>query len=350
MNFLDYTAELVRRRFLWLLGSVYLLAWLAPDPGTALCQAAVPLGDGFQLRITQLLLAMLLFNAGLGMQGKQLQTLGSRPGVLLIACSAKLAFFFLLLGVYGLAMALTPWLAQDPWGPIALGLVIVSSMPAANSSPAWSQSAGGSIPLSWGIVVLTTLASPALAVLIYQVTHAGVASSSLLDTLGEFLWFLACVTVPSLCGLLASLAAGPQRIESLKPLIRLVNTFCLLALIYAFGATAASRLSGAGNGLGLGVSVAGALFLCLASFSWARIAGRLATENSEERVAIHFGVGMFNNSIALTLGASIVDNDVLIYAPIVLFAMMQHLIAGLVDRHSLTRSETPPPATEPPAA
>src|SRR5262249_2458120 len=126
-------------------------AW--PGPGLWLRDLAC---GGVSLPVV--LLAVLLFNAGLGVRSSQLRQLARAPLVLLGGLAANLAVPLLFLFV--LAPVLRLWHTPDEVQSVVVGLALVGAMPVAGSSTAWSQNANGNVAVSLGLVLLSTLASP----------------------------------------------------------------------------------------------------------------------------------------------------------------------------------------------
>src|SRR5690242_18763848 len=85
----------LHHHFLWFLSGAYVLAGIAPSPGLWL--RGLHLGDlvgvGQHLRVTlpSVMLALLLFNAGLGVQTERLRNLTRRPVILLAGLLGNLA-------------------------------------------------------------------------------------------------------------------------------------------------------------------------------------------------------------------------------------------------------------------
>src|SRR5262249_47485350 len=98
-------------------------------------------------------------NAGLGVQVSRLRNLVRTSPVLLAGLAANVlvpvAFIF------GVAQALRPWHEPDEAQNLLVGLALIAAMPVAGSSTAWSQNGNGDMALSLGLVLLTTLLSPA---------------------------------------------------------------------------------------------------------------------------------------------------------------------------------------------
>ncbi len=67
---------------------------------------------------------------------------------------------------------------------------------------------------------------------------------------------------------------------------------------------------------------------------------KLFKANRGQRLSLMFGLGMTNNGTGLVLAALTLANYPQVLFPIIVYNLVQHLAAGLVDRFN---SITPPP-------
>src|ERR1700687_3018580 len=108
--------------------------------------------------LPMVMLALLLLNAGLGVQTAQLKNLVRSPPVLAAGLAGNLLVPIAFIAVVSQTMRL--WHNPDEVQNILVGLALVASMPIAGSSTAWSQNANGDLALSLGLVMFSTLLSP----------------------------------------------------------------------------------------------------------------------------------------------------------------------------------------------
>ena len=202
-------ANFLHHRLLWLLVAAYALAGFAPAVGLWLRSASLGsvdlLGSPVTASLPSLLLSVLLFNAGLGVEPGRLRDLFRSSGVLLAGLVANLIVPLLFIG--GVSMTLAVWHNPTEVQYILVGLALIASMPVAGSSTAWSQNANGDLALSLGLVVGSTVLSPLTTP---AVLHAvgWVAEGTFADCLhllaagGTSAFLVAFVMVPSLAGIL----------------------------------------------------------------------------------------------------------------------------------------------------
>lgn len=241
-----------------------------------------------------------------------------------------------------------------------VGSMLVAAMPAAGSSPAWTQKSGGDVALSLGIVVGSTLMGPwfgglwlgHLADQVGQIDEPLVQQISA-AVFGTF--FLSWVLIPSVIGIAVRYLLGRGRMATLRPYVRLLGSGILLLLIYAFAATSLSKVI-EHNQLGQLFWAFGlAALLCLINFVAGWFTGKAAQAEPSTRIAMLFGIGMHNNGIALLVADSLLRSDSPAFLPIIAYAMSQHIMAGVADtllmwRRNRLLAEGPPAESQPVAA
>lgn len=234
----------LHHHILWFMIAAYALAGFAPHAGLWL--RSVSLGavsiDGHAtlLSVPSLLLSLLLFNAGLGIEPDRLRGMLRSPGLLVAGLLANIA---VPLGfIFVVSVSLSLWHNPAEVQAILVGLALIASMPVAGSSTAWSQNAEGDLALSLGLVVGSTVLSPLTTP---AVLHAvgWVATGTYADSLnrlaggGTSSFLVTFVMVPSLLGILLRCALG-SRLRPLKPALKVASSITLLVLCYSNAAVA----------------------------------------------------------------------------------------------------------------
>jgi BASS family bile acid:Na+ symporter len=325
----------LHRRLLWFLIGVYAAAALWPAAGLRLKEVQLGevalLGETTRVTLPLLLLALVLFNAGLGVQtaspGELLRTTPLLAAGLAGNLLVPLAYIFLV------AQALRPWHEPDEAQCLLLGLALVAAMPVAGSSAAWSQNHRGAMAVSLGLVLLSTLLSPLTTPL---ALHAAgrIATGDYAQELhrlasadtGGFLAFF--VALPSMLGILGRRAIGGARVDRLRPHLKLVNALTLLALNYMNAAVTLPQVLGSPDWDFLGLTVAVAAILCVAAFASGWWLGRLLRADRAGRTALMFGLGMSNNGSGLVLAATALAEYPQAMLPVISYNLVQHLVAG----------------------
>ena len=139
--------------------ATYVLGALCPWPGVHLRELrllAGPLGQAHAPTAPMLMLAFLLFVAGLGVKLDELRKVLHRPRLLIGGLAANVIYPIAI--TVALSAALSGWHNGDEAQSILVGLAIIGAMPIAGSSTAWSENVDGNLVLSLGLVWTSTLA------------------------------------------------------------------------------------------------------------------------------------------------------------------------------------------------
>ena len=331
--------KIVHRGFLPLLIASYLLAASIPSLGQSLRHPLRVGHDDLQatVSLSRVLLAVLLFLAGLSIDLGMLWNAVRRPIPFIVSLLAKLLVptsFVLLLAVVVASLGVGPRLSE-----MLLGLALVAAMPTAGSSPAWTQKSGGDVALSLGIVVGSTLVCPwfgglwwgELGELLssFDVHHASQLDHLAISVFGTF--FLSWFLVPSFLGIAARYALGPTRRMALQPHVRFLGNVILLLLIYAFASTSLSKVVGENQFTQLATAFGLAALLCVVNFFAGWMTGKVSRSDRRTKLSMLYGIGMHNNGIALLIADNILATDSIVFLPIIAYAMCQHVVAGITD-------------------
>jgi bile acid:Na+ symporter, BASS family len=331
---LERAPEFVHRRFLGLLIAAYSLAAVCPGPGlTAKGWVVARVGE-VVFTLPMLLLAGLLFNAGLGAATGELAAVARRPGAVLAGLAANLLVPLAFVALLGLGLRF--WPNPDESRSLLIGLAVVAAMPVAGSSAAWAQNASGNVALSLGLVVGSTALSPVTTPLVFRAFGA-VADDGCADVLQAMgghetgLFLTACVAVPSAAGLLVRGAAG-GRVARLKPGLKLANSVALLGLCYANAAVALPRVVAEPDWDYLALILGAAAGLCGAAFAAGWAVARALSVGEPERRSLLFGLGMSNNGTGMVLASGAFAALPWAAVPVLTYNLIQHVFAGGVGR------------------
>jgi BASS family bile acid:Na+ symporter len=343
-----HLAHALHARLLWFLAGSYALAALLPGPGLWLKQLSIsdlgvmPGQDGFTL--PALLLALLLFNAGLGTDAAQVGQVLRGPRVLLAGLAANLAVPLLFL--LGIAPLLRLWHDPDEAQALLAGLALVAAMPVAGSSAAWSQNGRGNLALSLGLVLFSTLLSPLTTPVTLRSAGrlAGgdyAAGLHHLAAHGTAPFLAACVLAPSALGVMARLALGRDRVAALKPWLTLLNCAALLLLNYTNAAIALPQVVADPDWDFLALILAAVAVLCVLAFAAGWWVARALRAGRAQQTALMFGLGMNNNGTGLVLAASALSHLPAVLLPVLCYNLVQHLVAGAAQALRVSRDHSP---------
>jgi BASS family bile acid:Na+ symporter len=323
------------RHFLAMLCASYVAAALWPAPGLAIRTLSLGrVGPGTvrtELSLSLIMLAGLLFNAGLAVDTSKLGGFLRRPRTLAAGLSANIVFPILF--ILSASWWLRPWHNEDEVQNILVGLALVASMPIAGSSTAWSQNADGDMTLSLGLVLGSTFLSPLLTPIALHAVGF-VATGDYSEDLHELASgntesFLAIgVLAPSLLGILAGRAIGHARVAAARPQIKVVNALILLALNYSNAAVSLPQAVADPDLDFLAVTLTIVSSLCVLAFAVGWGTARLLGAGREQQVTLMFALGMNNNGTGLVLASMALADHPRVMLPIIFYNMVQHLVAG----------------------
>ncbi|MDY3563142.1 CHASE3 domain-containing protein [Gemmata sp. JC673] len=334
-------AGLADRNFLPLLLAAYVLAVVAPGPGCRLCRCE--LGAVAAVRATPpvILLAVLLWNAGVCTPVGQFRQLLRRPWVLGAGLAANVVAP--LLFVAALAGVLRLWSDPGDLAALLMGLGVVASMPIAGSATAWAKKAEGDSALSLGLVLGSTLLGPLTtpAVLFgVSLFLSGDDANALraLATGGGGAFLFLAVLLPTAAGLLTRRLV-PDLPERAGPALKVLNAVVLLALVYSGASAALDATLGKASPDFLAAMLGVAVSFCGVAFAAGWLVGRLTGATPGERTALLFGLGMSNNGSGLALAATALAGRPQVLLLVAGYNLVQHLVAGGVDA---ARKRLPP--------
>lgn len=349
-------SRFLHRHLLWLLIASYAVAALLPAFGLWMRDVSLwhmPMFHaGTSISVPMALLAVLLFNAGLGVREMPSRSWLRKGKALWLGVGANLAvpLAFILLAAQGLHF----WHNSDEVQNLLVGLALVASMPIAGSSTAWSQNADGDMGISLGLVLLTTFLSPITTpLLLHSVAWmaAGDYSSDLheIADYGTGTFLMLFVLLPSLAGMAVRGVAGRRRVEGLKPVLKTANVITLLLLNYSNAAVSLPNTVANPDPDFLALIVVLVTGLCVVAFASGWLLARSLKSDRGQEAALMFGLGMNNNGTGLVLASAALADHPLVMVPIILYNLIQHLVAATVDHFRYGEPGGPAVSTPRPA-
>jgi bile acid:Na+ symporter, BASS family len=329
----DRAAVFLRRHFIWLLIACYTLAVVWPAPGIAIRSWDWPTRHFGNVPLASLLLlTVMLFVAALLTDVNQIRDVARHPFALLSALAAVWLGPALLSIVFGRLLPTT--IGGQPTAGLLVSFALVASMPVANSSVGWTQSAGGNLGLSLALVVVSILLSPWITPNLLGLLGMSFGESErdceLLVNQFSGLFFIVWVILPTAAGFACRLLFTPRRIEPVRAWFTLASAAALLVLNYINSVLALPKASSSP------ISVIAATTLLATSLAAAGILlgwmiARLFGLRPETRTALMFGLSMKHTGLALILAGTVMSNQPLAILLIVLSTLMQHVLAGIVQ-------------------
>lgn len=336
---LSAVSKFIHHHLIWFLLASYIVAAVAPAPGLWIKNVSFGrvglLGQQVHLSLPLVLLSCLLLNAGLGVDLAQIG--GMLRGWRVLAFGAAANLLVPIAFIFGVTQVMRLWHNPDEVQNILVGLALVASMPIAGSSAAWSQNANGSLALSLGLVLATTLLSPLTTpVALHSVglMTSGDYSEDLheLASQGAGAFLAVAVFLPSVLGIALRTGFGASRVGAVKPHLKLINSVILLTLNYSNAAVSLPQAIANPDWDFLAAILAITLSLCVAAFGSGWLAARALKVDDTQRTALMFGLGMNNNGSGLVLATMALADHPRVMLPIIFYNLVQHLVAGCVDR------------------
>ena len=325
----------LHRHFLTLLFASYVVASLWPRPGLSIRRLSLgQVGIGpihTEASLPLMMLACLLFNAGLGVDTAQLSKLVSRPRAAVAGLSANILFPIVF--ILSVSWWMQHWHNHDEVQNILVGLALVASMPIAGSSTAWSQNADGDMAMSLGLVLGSTFLSPIVTPIALHAVGF-VATGDYSEDLHELASgnsgsFLAIgVLAPSILGILAGRAIGRSRVVAARPHLKLINSVILLALNYSNAAISLPQAVADPDVDFLAVTLLIVGSLCVLAFGVGWGIAHVIGAGRERRISLMFALGMNNNGTGLVLASMAMADHPRVMLPIIFYNMVQHVVAG----------------------
>jgi BASS family bile acid:Na+ symporter len=330
-------SQFIHHHLLWFLISAYAIATVLPTAG--LWIRNVTFGDvslfGTQLHVSLLLLllATLMFNAGLGVKTSHLKSLAQKTRVLIAGLTANLLVPMTYIFLVTLVMQL--WYEPDEAQHILVGLALVAAMPIAGASTAWAQNSNGNLALSLGLVLSSTVLSPVITPMALQVfgEMASEEYEVVLQDLAAYgsagflgLW----IVLPSVLGLCVRFAVPEAQLSAVMPIIKLINAIVLLLLNYSNASVSLPQAVADRDFDFLAVTLAITAGLCFTAFASGYGLSRLFKVDEADRVSLMYGLGMNNNGTGLVLASLALASYPRVMVPIIFYNLVQHLVAGTV--------------------
>lgn len=328
-------SQFIHHHLLWCLITAYAAAAVFPAPGLWIRNLRVDNVSIFHVNIhvslLLLLLALLMFNAGLGVKTAHLTSLVRRIPVLLAGLTANMIIPVVYIFLVTLVMRL--WYEPEEAQHILVGLALVAAMPIAGASTAWAQNSNGNLALSLGLVLSSTVLSPIITPLSLHIfgEMASQEYERVLEGLAAYgsgaflgLW----VVLPSMSGLALRFVLPEWRLNEIMPFIKLANSIVLLLLNYSNASVSLPQAVADRDFDFLAVTIGLTAGLCVTAFASGYGLSRLFQLDQAERISLMYGLGMNNNGTGLVIAALVLGSYPRIMVPIIFYNILQHLVAG----------------------
>jgi BASS family bile acid:Na+ symporter len=332
----DRINSFIHHYLIWLIIASYGLASIVPEPGMILrgIQLSNPFSLNHYIPLSLILLSLLLFNAGIGVKISELREIGKDIWLLCVGVIANVIVPLIFISIVSLVSRYwhNPREAQEA----LVGMALVASMPIAGASTAWSQNANGKLSLSLGLVLATTILSPILtpSVLHYVgfITE-GDYSEDLHELAAQGVqgFLQTWVILPAIVGIIVRQLLGERWFTQICGYLKLINYCVLIVLNYSNASLALPGLIKNPDLDFLVMCLTIVTLLCILGFWAGNIISQLFNTTITEKASLMFGLGMNNNGTGLVLASISLSDHPEVMIPIILYNLMQHLIASIVN-------------------
>lgn len=323
---------------LWFLIAAYIIAVVFPAPGLWIRNVSFGELTLYQqktnLSLLMVMLAMLMFNAGLGLQFSQLKNILRKKHVLLAGLAANVAIPITY--IFGVSVLMQLWSEPVEAQYVLVGMALVAAMPIAGASTAWAQNANGNLALSLGLVFFSTVLSPIVTPASFNI-FSEMASEEFervlqgLAAYGSGAFLGLWVVLPSLLGIALRRIASENWLNGYMPYLKFVNSIVLLCLNYSNAAVSLPQALVERDYDFLVIAMAVSAGLCLTLFTAGYGLSRLFRLDQTERVSLMFGLGMNNNGTGLVLASLALSAYPNVMVPVIFYNLVQHIMAGIVN-------------------
>ncbi len=336
-------SEAVRRYLPMLLALCYVLALVVPGPGQTIRAISLPSEWPEILRpsMSQLLVAVLLFLAALGVEIRRLPLVSSRPGLVISAlASVWLAPAAVVLMAWWVLPLTTD---REMASKLLVGFALVAAMPVANSAAAWTQQSRGELAWALALVVLSIVVCPWMIPLVLRLlglSFSAGEANALEQLTASFtgLEFVVWVLLPTAVGMIVRWAVGAERVTRHRSGVLLLSAVTLLVLNYANAAYALPQMRDELSLASLAVCVVTALVLCFVGLVVAQWLGHMFAAGEEAITALNYGLTMKNTGLAIALASNVLVDHPVLLLPVFTMTLVQHLFASALHRGVVRRS------------
>lgn len=331
-------SQFLQRHLLWFLIAAYVIAVVLPVPGLRIRNVSFGEITIYQqkmnISLLMIMLAILMFNAGLGLNISHIKKFLEKKYVLLAGLVANVTIPIIY--IFGVTVLMRLWYEPIEAQHILVGLALVAAMPIAGGSTAWAQNANGNLALSLGLVLFSTLLSPIITPVTFNI-FGEMASEEFEKVLqglavygsGAFLGLW--VVLPSLLGIAVRFIVVEDWVVKGMPYLKFINSIVLLLLNYSNAAVSLPQAITDQDYDFLAVTMVISAGLCLTLFAAGYGMSRLFKLDRTERVSLMFGLGMNNNGTGLVLASLALSSYPNVMVPIIFYNLVQHIAAGTVN-------------------
>lgn len=270
--------------------------------------------DGFAwaTQYTSVFLGVAMFGMGLTIRMGDFKIVFSRPKEVLIGCLAQ----YLVMPLVAWVLAVVFQLPAE----LALGVILVGCCPGGTASNVITYIAGGDVPLSVGMTIVSTLIAPLMTpLMVYLLAGAWVEVSFLAMVISV----VKIILIPVLLGIFLRSLFGKQ-IQKISEVLPLISVISIVMIICGIVAVNADKIIASGL-LVLGV----VMIHNLSGMGLGLLIAKLLKIPYDKATAISIEVGMQNSGLAVSLATVNFAANPLATLPGAIFSVW-HNISGSI--------------------
>lgn len=317
---------------------------LLPGLGLWLRQPhALRMGDTVRVQVAAapLLLALVLFSAGLQVPLRALGSLLRKPTALVAGLVLHLTIPLLVIPAVAFILHGTP--DSDGGSGLVTAMILIVAMPVAAGATVWTGKGGGDQPTMVGLVLASTLLSPLTVPLVVD-SLVPLLSDGYANTLARAMHTvhggltLVGVVLPCAAGILCHMALpAPWRSRVLTVVVPVALSGSLV-LTYVNASGALGSFLARPHPLLLAAALAVAAFVCLLSFAAGRCATLLLRLDAPAASSLTLACGMNNSSASAVLITTMLPDKPHLLLPVLAYGLLQKTAANRVVHGELRRS------------
>lgn len=271
-----------------------------------------PKGFTWATNYTTLFLGVAMFGMGLTIKAQDFRIVFTKPKELFLGCLLQ----YTVMPLTAFALAKMFGLSAD----LALGVILVGCCPGGTASNVITYVAGGDVPLSVGMTIVSTILAPVCTPALVYVLAGSWVEVSLLAMVTSV---VKVVLIPVLAGILLY-HIFPKQVDAIRDLLPLVSVVAIVMIISGIVGSNAEKIMTCGALVMIVVAIHNGVGLLLGTG-----AAKLLKLEEEKVTAIGIEVGMQNSGLAITLATANFAANPLATLPGAIFSVW-HNISGTI--------------------
>lgn len=269
-----------------------------------------PGGFSWATNYTTVFLGIAMFGMGLTIKAEDFKIVFTRPKDLFIGCVLQ----YTVMPLAAFALAKLFHLPTD----LALGVILVGCCPGGTASNVITYVAGGDVPLSVGMTIVSTILAPLCTpVLVYFLAGSWVEVSLLTMMMSV----VKVVLLPVLAGIVLY-RIFPKQVDKIRDLLPLVSVIAIVMIISGIVGSNAEKIVTCGALVMIVVAIHNGIGLLLGT-----AAAKCLKLEEKKVTAIGIEVGMQNSGLAISLATANFAANPLATLPGAIFSVW-HNISG----------------------